>query len=194
MSLALRGHRENVDHGDCHGGNFLALVAGKRGSIRSYGSPLPYLRQTPARTAKYLNHNDLNATIQTEKCLSHVSHRRNWNNTTRHTIRTIRNTRSIPNTTLWLFFDRPDRGPTWDIVHGPPGVKRRHCTHTHASDTCKWQHLVYGWIIYIFIHLASFAGTSTLRLSWQMYVHKCSRFQLYSMSSDCRLISRGLKK
>ena len=27
MSLALRGHREHVDDGDCHGGNFLALVA-----------------------------------------------------------------------------------------------------------------------------------------------------------------------
>ena len=27
MSLVLRGHREHVDHGDCHGDNFLALVA-----------------------------------------------------------------------------------------------------------------------------------------------------------------------
>ena len=27
MSLALRGHREHVDDGDCHGRNFLALVA-----------------------------------------------------------------------------------------------------------------------------------------------------------------------
>ena len=27
MSLALRGHREYVGDGDCHGGNFLALVA-----------------------------------------------------------------------------------------------------------------------------------------------------------------------
>ena len=27
MSLALRGHREHVGDGDCHGGNFLALVA-----------------------------------------------------------------------------------------------------------------------------------------------------------------------
>ena len=27
MSLALPGHREHVDNGDCNGGNFLALVA-----------------------------------------------------------------------------------------------------------------------------------------------------------------------
>ena len=27
MSLALREHREHVDHGDCHGGNLLTLVA-----------------------------------------------------------------------------------------------------------------------------------------------------------------------
>ena len=27
MSLALRGHREHVDDGECHGGNCLALVA-----------------------------------------------------------------------------------------------------------------------------------------------------------------------
>ena len=27
MSLALRGNREHVGNGDCHGGNFLALVA-----------------------------------------------------------------------------------------------------------------------------------------------------------------------
>ena len=27
MSLALREHREHVDDGDCHGGNFLALLA-----------------------------------------------------------------------------------------------------------------------------------------------------------------------
>ncbi len=27
MSLALRGHRKHVDRGDCHGDNFLALVA-----------------------------------------------------------------------------------------------------------------------------------------------------------------------
>ena len=27
MSLALCGHRDHVDDGDCHGGNFLALVA-----------------------------------------------------------------------------------------------------------------------------------------------------------------------
>ena len=26
-SLVLRGHREHVDDGDCHGGNFIALVA-----------------------------------------------------------------------------------------------------------------------------------------------------------------------
>ena len=27
MSLTLRRHREHVGDGDCHGGNFLALVA-----------------------------------------------------------------------------------------------------------------------------------------------------------------------
>ncbi len=71
-SLVLRGRREHVDHGDCHGGNFFALVA-----MQAWFDPvLQDLLQTPARTAKYLNHNDLNATIQTEEFLSHVSHRR----------------------------------------------------------------------------------------------------------------------
>ena len=27
MGMALRGHREHMGNGDCHGGNFLALVA-----------------------------------------------------------------------------------------------------------------------------------------------------------------------
>ena len=27
MGMALRGHREHMRNGDCHGGNFLALVA-----------------------------------------------------------------------------------------------------------------------------------------------------------------------
>ena len=64
MSLALRGHRKHVDHGDCHGGNFLALVA-----MQDWSDPvLQDLLQTPARTAKCLN-----ATTQPVNCLSQVS-------------------------------------------------------------------------------------------------------------------------
>ena len=66
VSLALRGHRKHVGDGDRHGGNFLALVA-----MQAQCDPvLQDLLQTPARTAKYLN-----ATIKSEKCLSHVSQR-----------------------------------------------------------------------------------------------------------------------
>ena len=57
MSLALRGHREYVGDGDCHGGNFLALVAMQA----RFDPVLQDLLQTPARTAKYLS-----ATIQNE--------------------------------------------------------------------------------------------------------------------------------
>ena len=120
------GHREHMGNGDRHGGNFLALVA-----MQAWFDPvLQDLLQTPARTAKYLN-----ATVQTEKCLSHVSQRHNGqrrklNNTTRHIINTIRNPRrpNIRNTTLWLFCGRPHTGPTWDIVYGPRSVRRRHCS------------------------------------------------------------------
>ena len=122
MSLALREHREHVDHGDCHGGNFLTLVAMQARFDPVLRQPPPLSKSNPGSNSEVSKHNDLNATIQTEKCLFHVSHRRKWNYrpTTRHTIRSIRNTRNIRNTTLWLFCDRPGRGPTWYIVYGPP--------------------------------------------------------------------------
>ncbi len=48
MSLVLHGHCEHVDHGDCHGGNFLALVA-----VQAQFDPvLQDLLQTTARTAE----------------------------------------------------------------------------------------------------------------------------------------------
>ena len=82
MSMALRGHRGHVGNGDRHGSNFHALVA-MQAQFDPVLQDLP-----PAGTARYLN-----ATIQTEKCLSQVSQRRKWNNTTRCIIQTIRNTR-----------------------------------------------------------------------------------------------------
>ena len=51
MSLALRGHREHVSNGNCHGDNFLALVAMQAQSL----PVLQDLLQTPARTATYMN-------------------------------------------------------------------------------------------------------------------------------------------
>ena len=93
-SLALRGHREHVGNGDCHGGNFLALVA-----MQAWFDPvLQDLLQTPARTAKCLN-----ATIQTVNCLSQLGKSvstAQMKKSTRHIIHTIRNTRNIRNTTL----------------------------------------------------------------------------------------------
>ena len=57
MRLALRGHREHVGSGDCHGGNCLAVVAMQA----RFDPVLQEILETPARTAKCLN-----ATIQTE--------------------------------------------------------------------------------------------------------------------------------
>ena len=48
----------------------LSRGRGDASAVRSGPAVDPYLRQTPARTAKYLD-----ATIQTEKCLSQVSQR-----------------------------------------------------------------------------------------------------------------------
>ena len=91
MNLALRGHREHMGNGNRHDGNFLALVAMQA----RFDPVLQDLLQTPARTAGYLI-----ATILTEKCLYQVGQRIKWNNTTRHTTHTIRNTCNIRNTTL----------------------------------------------------------------------------------------------
>ena len=59
----LRGHREHVGNGS----NFLARVAMQA----QFDPVMQDLLQTPAQTATYLN-----ATIQTEKCLSQVGQRR----------------------------------------------------------------------------------------------------------------------
>ena len=48
----------------------LSRAHGDASAVRSGPAVDPYLRQTPARTAKYPD-----ATIQTEKCLSQVSQR-----------------------------------------------------------------------------------------------------------------------
>ena len=104
MRLALRRHREHVGSGDCHGGNCLAVVAMQA----RFDPVLQDLLQTPARTAKCLN-----ATIQTENCLSQVSVN-GVNEIIQHAISF--GTHVIFETPCCDYSvtdaDRPDRGPT----------------------------------------------------------------------------------
>ena len=76
MSLVLREHREHVEHGDYHGCNFLALVAMQARFYPVPRQPPPLSKSNPGSNSKVSKHSDLNATIQTEKCLFHVGHRR----------------------------------------------------------------------------------------------------------------------
>ena len=51
LSLAFRGHKENIKDGYCEGGNFLGMVA----LLAEYDEVLAEVVSFPARTIKYLS-------------------------------------------------------------------------------------------------------------------------------------------
>ena len=95
MSLALSGHCEHtVGDGECHGGNFLELVA-MQPRFDPVLQDLTFTK-TPARTAKYLSANIENENKRLSQLLNVVTE------IIQHAIiiHTIRNTRNIRNIAL----------------------------------------------------------------------------------------------